>query len=298
MRGEPRPTSFSPCGRRWPSAARSDEGCHGWRQTSCFTPHPALPRHLLPQGEKDRWSPWESGSNGCYSNPNTHGIAALCCDRERHMKTWWELGDNSALIHDPIGITECAYCGHEGKFKQNFHIENQSKSGKKNLCFKVLSCENCGNVTMLMFAQSPRGYSGHRQLPYPLGRIRAPDFWPKDVSRYWTQAHSSAAAGNWDAAAVMTRSALQLALRASGADAKTLQREIGHLAAKQQLPATMVDWAHEVRQLGNESAHPEVGADGASERDTKEAIKFLDFLLEYLFTLPHEIHAFRERRRT
>ena len=79
--------TFSPCGRRWPSGARSDEGCcvernrgdclrialyvsHFLRLISSNTPHPSwrfAPIHLLPQGEKGeahfsvatlRFPPW------------------------------------------------------------------------------------------------------------------------------------------------------------------------------------------------------------------------------------------------
>ncbi len=60
----------------------------------------------------------------------------------------------------------------------------------------------------------------------------------------------------------------------------------------------MKEWAHELRELGNESAHPDpVGSQAsADEGGVRDVIEFLDFLLQYLYTLPHEIKQYRERR--
>ena len=54
----------------------------------------------------------------------------------------------------------------------------------------------------------------------------------------------------------MARSALQAVLRDRGAQGKSLKEEIDDLAAGGILPPHMKEWAHELRALGNESAHP------------------------------------------
>lgn len=101
---------------------------------------------------------------------------------------------------------------------------------------------------------------------------------------------------NWDAATVMARSALQLALRSNGAKGANLKQEIDDLASKGILPPLMQDWSHNVRELGNESAHPSPDQEPTSPRDASDIVGFLDFLLQYVYTLPKNIKEYRGRK--
>ena len=149
---------------------------------------------------------------------------------------------------------------------------------------------------VLWSANNFGGLHDFRVLPRPIRLEKFPRHWPEPVGRYWLQAHRSAGDENWDAAAVMARSALQAVLRDRGAQGKSLKEEIDDLAAGGIPPPHMKEWAHELRALGNESAHPEAVGSKSSADDVRDVIEFLDFLLEYLYTLPHEIKRYRERR--
>ena len=119
--------------------------------------------------------------------------------------------------------------------------------------------------------------------------IRFPDYWPADVGRFWLQARRSLEGNNWDAAAVMARSALQLSARLNGAAGSNLKQEINDLGEKGLLPPIMVEWSHEVRELGNDSAHPAAGSAGASAADAKDIVEFLTTMLTFLYQIPHQI---------
>ena len=56
------------------------------------------------------------------------------------------------------------------------------------------------------------GLHDYRVLPWPLKTSSYPEYWPAVVGRYWLQAQRNIQDENWDAAAVMARSALQAAL--------------------------------------------------------------------------------------
>jgi len=94
----------------------------------------------------------------------------------------------------------------------------------------------------------------------------------------------------------MARSSLQIALREHGATGRSLVKEIESLKEKGELPKNMVEWAHNVRELGNVSAHPEPGGRPTRPEDAKDIVAFLDYLLQYLYTLPQRIQQYRERR--
>ena len=94
----------------------------------------------------------------------------------------------------------------------------------------------------------------------------------------------------------MARSSLQLLLRHEKAAGGTLVKEIDDLASKGLIPPVVKEWAHELRVLGNEAAHPQPGAKGVSEKDAKHAVKFLRVLLTLLQDLPDEIKQYRDKK--
>ena len=48
-------------------------------------------------------------------------------------------------------------------------------------------------------------------------------------------------------------------------------------------------------QERNDSAHPQPEQDATDSHDAKDVVRFLDFLLEYLYDLPQQIKQYRER---
>jgi hypothetical protein len=150
---------------------------------------------------------------------------------------------------------------------------------------------------MMVFWSAGHSLYDLKTVPWPIGHYKAPEFWPSDVARFWLQAKNSLSGKNWDAAALMARSALQLALRSKSAVGKSLKAEIDDLARKGLLPPIMQEWSNEVRELGNDSAHPAPGGPATTQQDAADVVRFMDSLLEYLFTLPHRIEQYRSRKK-
>jgi hypothetical protein len=111
------------------------------------------------------------------------------------------------------------------------------------------------------------------------------------------QARRSLEGENWDAAALMARSAVQLIVRYQKAKGNNLKQEIDDLGAIGILPPIMVEWSHEIRVLGNENAHPAPGDKGTEQKDAQDVVEFLDQLLSTTYDLPHAIEQYRERRK-
>lgn len=188
-----------------------------------------------------------------------------------------------------------------GKFDIAFHAEKKKPNSDKKLNFDTLECVNCRGYVMVLWSASEHGYGqglyAFEVLPWPLKFEKSPEHWPEDIGRYWLQAKRSIRDENWDAAAVMARSALQLALRDNKATGKNLKQEIDDLATKGILPPIMKDWSDQVRDLGNDSAHPKPAQAPTDPQDAREIVQFLDFLLEYLYTLPFRIQQYRDREK-
>jgi hypothetical protein len=217
------------------------------------------------------------------------------------VDSWWDLGEGSGFRGSEFELHRivCPFCSERGNFSVEHRAEKKKPNSKKALHFDTVKCGNCAGYVMVLWSAGREFGSGlyaYQVLPWPLRLEEWPDHWPTDVGRYWLQAHRSATDENWDAAALMARSALQLALRGHNAKAGSLKAEIDDLAARGVLPPHMKEWAHELRDLANDAAHPGPGAPTSSSDDVRDVIEFLDFLLQYLYTLPHEIAEYRKRR--
>jgi hypothetical protein len=216
------------------------------------------------------------------------------------MSWWWELGESTGFQGVELSTHRitCAFCGTQGNFTKIHHVEKKGGAARrKTLNYEIIQCENCGNYTMVYWSgsQSSRMHD-FRSMPWPLQTTKFPEHWPKDVGQYWMEAQRSLEGKNWNAAAVMARSAVQLTLRHHNAVGNNLKQEIDDLAKKGLLPPVMKEWSHEVRDLGNDSAHPTPGA-SIDESDAKDVVQFLSTLLTMLYDLPHQIKGYRARKK-
>lgn len=220
------------------------------------------------------------------------------------MSNWWSLGEWSGFPGEELGLNRitCPFCFESGNFEIAYHAEKKKPNSNKKLNFDTLKCGNCSGYVLTLWSNS-KEFSSHdvhhdfKVLPWPLKYDKYPEHWPESIGRYWLQAKRNISGENWDAAALMARSALQIALRDQKAEGKTLYKEIDNLAEKGILPPIMQDWAHNVRELGNDSAHPKPDQKPTNPKDARDILQFLDFLLEYLYTLPKKINDYRERNK-
>ena len=217
------------------------------------------------------------------------------------MESWWGLGEGYGQHGNELAVYQitCPFCMERGNFKTAFHAEKKHQRDRKVLNFDTLECGNCKGYVMVLWSASSMGGSqglhAYRVLPWPMKLEKYPDHWPEAIGRYWLQAKRNLRDGTWPAAPLMPRSALQLALRDHKAEGRNLKQEIESLAKQGILPPLMKEWSDNVRELGNDSAHPKPEQDATDPQDAKDVVRFLDFLLEYLYDLPHQIKQYRER---
>ena len=173
------------------------------------------------------------------------------------MDSWWSLGEWSGYDGTKLALYRitCPFCMETGNFSTEFHATKKQPNGSKIINFDTLKCGNCSSFVQVLWSAGDTVHD-YRVQPWPIKIERAPEHYPEAIGRFWLQAKRNLRDRNWDAAAVMARSALQLALRSNGATGANLKQEIDTLASKGILPPLMQEWSHNVRELGNDSAHP------------------------------------------
>jgi sarcosine oxidase delta subunit len=213
------------------------------------------------------------------------------------MNSLWELGENSGYEGADLSLHRitCPFCEERGNFEIAFRGTKKQPNNEKVLNFDTYKCGNCAGYVQVVWSASHRHHDFIVQ-PRSKKLEKAPEIFPEAIGRYWLQAKRNIRDKNWDAAAVMARSALQISLRAHEAKGNNLKQEIDDLAAKGLLPPLMKEWAHLVRDLGNDSAHPTIDAPATTSKDAADIVAFLDFLLEYLYVLPKKINDYRGRK--
>lgn len=203
----------------------------------------------------------------------------------------------------PTEIIVCPYCDTKGKFKLGKEQHRDEGSGRfSSATWLFLNCQVCNNVVFVIYGMSSSENYGlgsntfdYVQFPRQSGQITGHESWPANSSRYLVQAKQALKSQSWDAAAVMARSALQVVLREKGAAGKSLAAETNDLVQKGLLVASMAEWAKEIREGGNEAAHPSHDSSGVTEEDARQIVEFTEYLLHYLYVIPSQIESRRQR---
>src|SRR3989344_254433 len=139
------------------------------------------------------------------------------------MKSWWQLGEGIGLSGSDLAIytIECAFCEERGNWEIVHHEEKKNPRSSKVLNFDTLKCGNCAGYVMVLWSASDlagrHGLHAYKVLPFPLKTNKAPDYWPNAVQKSWLEAVRAIEGENWNSAAVMARTAMQVALRDHGA---------------------------------------------------------------------------------
>ena len=133
--------------------------------------------------------------------------------------------------------------------------------------------------------------------PQPVPK-EPPRHLPSQVEQAMREAYKARDSRSFTAAAIMTRKAIELALDHIGVEGGSLSQRINRARADGLIAASLADWAHEVRLIGNDAAHgvmldPE-SAEHRAEVD--QALSFAEMFLQYTITLPEEIRLRRKKK--
>lgn len=167
-----------------------------------------------------------------------------------------------------------------------------------NKCFNavvvVFRLKRYAGVSLLMDVPGdPKDYGFEISDVYPkIETFDAPKHTPEKVRNPYRQGTDNIGLGNWDAAGMMFRKALDLAtlvLDPTG-KGKNLRARIDALEAARKVTPDLKDWAHRIRLDGNEAAHED---EPISQVDAKRLHEFTELFLTFVFTLRIELEQHR-----
>lgn len=180
----------------------------------------------------------------------------------------------------------CPLCGHTVAFLQ-FGGEWRHPEGLLgDIRITEAICPNCRSAYIRVI-----DVEGRTLHDWPnAGDRPSPGAVPVPVADDWREAHTDLGIQTWKSAATMARRAVQGICIDKGAAPARLADQIRELAANSTLHPAIVDWSHQIRFFGNVGAHP--GDDGladVTEQDARDAVAFLDQLLDWAYVMPSRL---------
>jgi hypothetical protein len=196
----------------------------------------------------------------------------------------------------PTTITHlCGYCGKDTWFA--LKASTVSRTDELDALVAALyHCPGCYQTSLMEFWIGPSYPDGpylSRVLPH--GQATPWPELPEEIRADHAEAWNCFHSGQYKAAVLMGRAALQRAVRHLGAEGRDLNAELDSLVTKGVVTAQIRANADEVRLSGNDAAHPE-RTSAVSSEDARDSLAFLDDFLNTTEVLPARQQARKASR--
>lgn len=129
---------------------------------------------------------------------------------------------------------------------------------------------------------------------YPSDEKLSLDGAPSTIKSAHEQAIRSLSASLYEPCILMCRKCIEATCKILGAKGRDLNNKLQSLFDAGHIDSRLLNWAHEIRLIGNEAAHdPDVRV---TKRDARDVLDFTESILIYVFSLTSRFEKFRARR--
>lgn len=157
---------------------------------------------------------------------------------------------------------------------------NSSQTGK---FYEIAECNACDFHVLLVRDRDNRFILN--VYPHPLPKSTDHRI-PETIKKDFDEALLCLSVGAIRGAAVLARRAVQNICEEKGISKRDLKDQIDELFSKNVITSDLRDWAHEVRYVGNDAAHPNDNDNDVDKNDAEEIIDLLESLCEVLYVAP------------
>jgi len=129
---------------------------------------------------------------------------------------------------------------------------------------------------------------------YPVEKKLSLEGAPSTIKSAHEQAVRSFSASLFEPCVLMCRKCIEATCQKLGAEGRDLNAKLQNLFDAGHIDSRLLNWAHEIRLIGNEAAHnPDTKI---TKRDARDALDFTESILIYVFSLTTRFEKFRTRR--
>ena len=200
------------------------------------------------------------------------------------------------FIHGPF-VALCSNCQKSCLATvHGSYAEPEDDNGPAQL-LHLAECQDCGRGLLLSQGME-LGMEGTELTPpvvvWPSSTSTVGARVPTPLRREYEQARTCYQAHAYTAVAVMVRRTLEGVCAEEGVKHKTLSQSLTALQEAGRIDKRLVEWAAELRVLGNEGAH--YTGSQVSPEDARDALNLAQAFLDYMYTFSTQFEEFRSRR--
>jgi hypothetical protein len=157
-------------------------------------------------------------------------------------------------------------------------------------------CAECHRPAILEFTERAQDEFDFVSQAYPPLDTGIPYKLPPKVEESYREARLCQRAGSHIATAVMVRRTLEAVAREFSQNSRNLVAALGAMHNQGVISNELALWGDQLRFLGNVGAHPT--NDRVTALDAKEAVEFLEAIVETIYYLRPKFQAMKARRET
>lgn len=206
-------------------------------------------------------------------------------------------------------IADCPHCN---GLHMGFSFLSQMRfGGSDNRWLGVFYCNRCQGGIICEYRNAQVKFGDLNTVPgeptqhgfqllkiYPQAApLKLPPHTPTPLDRYYQQASDGLRRGDYDASGAMSRKVVDVSTKMLlGDEAKkynNIQGCIDAVATKGIITRDLKEWAHQIRLGGNEAAHAEAPYE---KEEAEDLLSFTELYLTYVYTLPGQLAARKERK--
>lgn len=187
----------------------------------------------------------------------------------------------------------CPYC-HE---RTSLNIRAQHTIDSAHLQYQIGECNGCNGCVLVLRPSDPYRTTSDKPIsiiyPHPLP-VSVSDIVPENIRIDMSEAKLCLSISAFRGAATLARRTLQVICMEKGAKKEKLADQIDELSEKNIITDEIKKWAHEIRYVGNDAAHPNDAL--VTKEDAEEILELLDSLCDVLYIAPSKAEKRREAR--
>ena len=166
-----------------------------------------------------------------------------------------------------------------------------------NYTYYVCACKHCGQPFFVRRAnfEVPGGYMDltEDEVLYPPERSTQLDGVPPSLKKRYKEAVLSFKVASYESCAMMCRKCIETMCTTLGANGRNLNDKLNNLYEAKKIDSRLLEWAQEIRLVGNDGAHED---DIVTRRDARDTLDFTEYILTYVFILTSRFDKYRNRR--
>ncbi|MCP3957593.1 MAG: DUF4145 domain-containing protein [bacterium] len=165
--------------------------------------------------------------------------------------------------------------------------------------FYIAECPRCEGVHLIEHGYNLVGgefvSNEHYDVLYPQSKTVNLNGVPETVARAFLNASRSFEASLYEPCAIMCRKSVEAVCHELGAQRGNLNSRLRELRERQLIDQRLIEWADELRLLGNDAAHDLTVT--IEKVDAADALGFVEALVTYAFELNARFDEFRSRQK-